>query len=73
VFSDPKWEGIQRALIESQLVSAESKNTSGKPKLFLRRLVTQQEMLSGLDPDADAVPSVKRFWTLLEERFSDPQ
>ena len=69
IFTNQNWEELQRSLVESQLVSVERKNTSGRPKVFLRRLVTQQEMLAGIDPDAAVPSNVDRFWSLLEERF----
>ena len=69
IFLDSNWAELQRCLVESQAVSAESKNTSGRPKTFLRRTVTQQQILAGMDPDADVPNSVQRLWSLLEERF----
>jgi hypothetical protein len=65
VVADRNWRQIRMALLDSRVVSIETKSASGN-KVFLRRNVLAEQVMLGLQPDADVPVSVKVFWNLLE-------
>lgn len=67
IFGAYEWSRIEKALISSGVVTAESRNTSGSKKIFLRRQVLPEEVMAGLDPAADVPSVVKVFWQEIQD------
>ena len=66
LFGDPKWAAVERLLIDHEIVKKEQRDTSGRPKTFLRRRVLPEQMMSGRNGGAEDLPSVRSFWRALE-------
>jgi hypothetical protein len=69
IFGDPEWEDIQQELIDAGVVTQEFRAGRGPRKLFLRRQVLPEEILTGMNREAPAPASVRRFWDRLELRY----
>ena len=66
LLGDPRWAVVERLLIEHEIVTKEHRATSGRPKIFLRRRVLPEQMLSGRNGGVNGVPRVRSFWRALE-------
>lgn len=67
LFGDPGWPAIERLLVEHGVASRESRNTGGRPKVFLRRQVLPDEIMAGARKDAKVPQQVREFWDALEK------
>ena len=65
VFGDPDWGLIERLLVEHELITRETRATSGKSKEFLRRRFLPEQVMAGLTGRTDADPRVRSFWEAL--------
>ena len=68
IFDQPDWAGIERLLIENNLVGLERRRTSGKPKDFLRRRFLPEQLMAGLGTREDTDRRVQAFWHALEKQ-----
>jgi hypothetical protein len=69
VFGHSGWKQLQRALVESGVVTIESKATGGPSKTFLRRQVLAEEIMAGARSDARVPRAVEDLWDRLERAF----
>lgn len=68
VAESPEWHRVIQAAEESGVVRREPRATSGRPKLFYRRMVLPETLLAGLIEDAPVPHAVADFWSRLTER-----
>jgi len=72
IFGDQEWPDIQDLLVKADVVTTEYRATKGhNPKLFLRRQVLPEEILTGLNRNASVPASVEKFWKSLEAKYSN--
>ena len=69
LFLDPRWPEIQDLLVDSGVVTVESRNAKGQPKQFLRRQVRLEDLLAGASKSVAVPGSVSAFWDSLERTF----
>ncbi|MYN64909.1 MAG: NACHT domain-containing protein [Acidobacteria bacterium] len=67
IFGRPEWSGIERLLIEHELVALERRSTSGKLKEFLRRRFLPEQLMTGLADREHADRRLQGFWRAVEE------
>ena len=67
LFGDSSWPAIERLLVQHGVVLPETRNTGGRPKVFLRRQVLPEEIMSGARRDAKVPPQVRQFWDAMEK------
>lgn len=71
IFGNPSWPKIQRLLVNSGVVSEETRATKGTAKVFLRRQVLPEEIMAGARVDGKIPEQVKKFWDSLEVAFPE--
>ena len=62
LFSDYHWPGIQRRLVENDIVKLEERATSGRPKQFLRSRFLPGQVMAGLVGRPDTDHRIRAFW-----------
>ena len=62
LFSNPKWEGVKKQLLQKEIVAKERRPTGGKNKEFLRRRFRPDQIMAGLSSGADIHPNIRAFW-----------
>lgn len=62
------WPGIRKALLDSGVVSLQTKSASGR-KIFLRRHARPQDIMAGADARAEVPANVRSFWRILVDRY----
>ena len=67
IFDHSEWVGIERLLIEHDLVALERRSTRGKPKDFLRRRFRPEQLMAGLGARDDTDGRVRSFWSAVEK------
>ncbi|MFI0114218.1 MULTISPECIES: NACHT domain-containing protein [Streptomyces griseus group] len=63
----PVGQRVLNAAEDSGVVRREPRATSGRPKVFYRRMVLPETLLAGLVEDAPVPPAVADFWSRLTE------
>ena len=66
IFRDPKWDTLERLLVDHGLVRKETRATSGRRTAFLRRQFLPEQLMSGLHEDRSANERIRAFWKALE-------
>lgn len=66
LFGDPQWPALRDLLIEHGIVKQENRPVSGRPKQFLRRRFSSDEIMSGASKTGNTKPQIVRFWDALE-------
>jgi hypothetical protein len=62
LFQDPNWSRLHELLVEHEIVTEESRDTSGAKKTFLRNKVSLKDLMS-LEREADLPGgSLGDFW-----------
>jgi len=67
IFRDGHWEDLEGLLLRNGIVTRETKNTSGRPKTFLRRQFLPEQIMAGADRAAVVPTAVRAFWDELEQ------
>ena len=66
LFGDARWPILRDLLVEHGIVRPESRATSGMSKEFLRRQVSTEQIMSGINRSIEVDTQVSRFWEALE-------
>ena len=66
IFGDRGWPDLRRLLVDHGIVTAEYRQSGGRPKLFLRRRFLPDEIMAGASKVGGADPRIVRFWDDLE-------
>ena len=72
LFEDSQWPVLRDLLIEHGIVERENRPASGRPKEFLRRRFSPDEIMSGASKTGNAKPQIVRFWDALEAKHLKP-
>jgi hypothetical protein len=71
VFQDPDWPRLEKLLLQSGVLTKETRPTGGQSKWFLRRQFLPEQIMAGVRPDAGNAPAaVMGFWDALEAEYS---
>ena len=73
LFEDSRWPVLRDLLIEHGIVNLENRPASGRPKEFLRRRFSPDEIMSGASKTGNAKPQIVRFWDALEAKHLKPR
>lgn len=68
IFDHPRWETVERLLVDYDLVSKETRSTSGQTTEFLRRKFLPERLMSGLNEGTVADERIRGFWRDLESK-----
>ena len=68
IFGHPGWETVERLLVDYDLVSKETRSTSGQTTEFLRRKFLPERLMSGLNEGTVADERIRGFWRDLESK-----
>lgn len=68
IVRDRNWNDLRRVLLESGVISMQTKSASGR-KIFLKRHARSQDIMAGVDPQAEVPEVVRVLWDRLEEDF----
>ena len=66
IFHDPRWDTLERLLVDHDLVRKETRATSGRKTAFLRRQFLPEQLMSSLNEDRSANERIRAFWKALE-------
>ncbi len=66
IFGDPRWEALERLLVGHGLVRKETRATSGRRTVFLRRQFLPEQFMSGLSEGIGADEKIRAFWNGLQ-------
>ena len=66
LFGSPRWNTLERLLVEHGLVKKEFRATSGRRTAFLRRQFLPEQLMSGLNEGKGANQRIRAFWQALE-------
>lgn len=69
---DQEWPDVRHALLESELVKVETRETRGQRKTFFRCQFNPEELLAGLSRNANVDHRVHAFWDILERLAANP-
>lgn len=62
LFSDPNWPAVRDVLLRHGIVTAETRQTKGRPKRFLRRHFLPAEIMAGLREGTSTPLAIQKFW-----------
>ena len=65
LFSNPRWDGLQRQLVEHGIMRLEERATSGQRKKFLRPRFLPKQIMAGRVGRPDTDPKIRSFWEAL--------
>ena len=65
LFKRPEWPTVERLLIAHGLVEKETRHPGGQPMVALRRRFRLEELMSGLNANADVDRRIRAFWRAL--------
>ena len=65
LFSNPRWLGLQRQLVQHGIMRLEERATSGKRKQFLRPRFLPKQIMAGRLGRPDTDPQIRSFWEAL--------
>lgn len=65
LFKRPEWPTVEQLLIAHGLVEKETRHPGGQPKVALRRRFRLEELMSGLNANADVDRRIRAFWRAL--------
>lgn len=71
LFKNPAWQTVQRLLVEHKLVEEETPQTRGSERVALRRRFLPEELMSGLNANADVDSRIRAFWRALASEASN--
>lgn len=67
LFRDRRWPKLRKILIQHGIVRLDQRQTSGRPKEFLRRQFPPDEIMAGAIRAGDVQPQIGRFWDAVED------
>ncbi len=70
LFSDPRWDGLQRQLVEHGIMKLEERATRGQRKKFLRPRFLPKQIMAGRVGRPDTDPKIRSFWEALATHAS---
>lgn len=65
IVSSAAWADLRQALVDSEVVTTEVRSARGR-KVFLRRHFRAQDIMAGLDSEADVAEKIRNLWEMLE-------
>ena len=66
IFRDTRWPKLRKMLIGCGIVRLDHRQTSGRPKEFLRRQFPPDEIMKGANRASAVQPQIARFWEAVE-------
>lgn len=66
VFHDSRWAKLEKLLLKHHVVKKETRPSSGKTPVFLRRQFPPEQIMAGQRGHADVHPNIRAFWREIE-------